>query len=80
MVQQQADKDKSKTKKEDDAPKQEGTKPSTEIGPVKSKDDPLVKVNSIPNKPEKSPEVRDSREKKEDRNIKTAEGNKSMLI
>lgn len=71
--------EKSLTKKEADASKHEGAKPSTESGPTKSKDEPLAKVNSIPGKSEKGPEVRDSREKKEERNIKTADGVKSRL-
>jgi hypothetical protein len=40
----------------------------------------MVKVNSIPGRAEKDPTMRDSREKKEDRNIKTADGGKSTLI
>lgn len=56
------------------------SKPPAEAGPTKSKEEPMVKVNSIPGRAEKDPTMRDSREKKEDRNIKTADGGKSTLI
>lgn len=69
--------DRARLRRDEEPP---ATKPPTEAGPTKSKDEPLVKVNSIPGKPEKDQNLRDSREKKEDRNIKTADGGKSTLI
>jgi hypothetical protein len=79
MPNKEGDYEKSKSKRDANSQKQEGFKPSIETAPTKSKDEPLAKVNSIPNKTEKAPELRDSREKKEERNIKTSDGIKSNI-